>query len=193
MPPWRPKLQKNNELWLLWWIWISFQSFLASGDFCYLLISFANSLDPDQDRQNVGPDLFLNCLTRWFLREFFENVYFEKSQKTTTKPSKITQHAKTESCLGAEKSGSSHCLLLLSARIITFATRLDPDQAQQNSGPGLSSICLTLKFFSKKLILKNNSSQQKRMENFPGGKKLLIVPNWIHFTCLQLAALFSFF
>ena len=28
-----------------------------------LLISFANSLDPDQARQNVGPDLDPNCLT----------------------------------------------------------------------------------------------------------------------------------
>ena len=38
-------------------------SFLASGDFCHLLITFANSLDSDQDRQKVGPDLDLNCLT----------------------------------------------------------------------------------------------------------------------------------
>ena len=37
--------------------------FLSSGDFCCLLITFANSLDPDQDRQNVGPDLGLNRLT----------------------------------------------------------------------------------------------------------------------------------
>ena len=28
-----------------------------------LLLTFANSLDPDQDRQNVGPDLDLNSLT----------------------------------------------------------------------------------------------------------------------------------
>ena len=28
-----------------------------------LLITFANNLDPDQDRQNVGPDLDPNCLT----------------------------------------------------------------------------------------------------------------------------------
>ena len=28
-----------------------------------LLITFANSLDPDQARQNVGPDLDPNCLT----------------------------------------------------------------------------------------------------------------------------------
>ena len=32
-------------------------------DFCSLLITFANSLDPDQDRQNVGRDLDPNRLT----------------------------------------------------------------------------------------------------------------------------------
>ena len=30
---------------------------------CRLLITFANSLDPDQARQNVGPDLDPNFLT----------------------------------------------------------------------------------------------------------------------------------
>ena len=30
---------------------------------CHLLINFANSLDPDHDRQNVGPDLDPNSLT----------------------------------------------------------------------------------------------------------------------------------
>ena len=34
-----------------------------SGYFYRLLITFANSLDPDQARQNVGPDLDPNCLT----------------------------------------------------------------------------------------------------------------------------------
>ena len=28
-------------------------SFAASGDFCHLLITYANSVDPDQDRQNI--------------------------------------------------------------------------------------------------------------------------------------------
>ena len=38
--------------------------FLASRDFCRLLnIAFANSLDPDQDQHNVGPDLDPNHLT----------------------------------------------------------------------------------------------------------------------------------
>ena len=32
-------------------------------DFCCLLITFANSLDPDQAGQNVRPDLDPNCLT----------------------------------------------------------------------------------------------------------------------------------
>ena len=36
---------------------------LASTDYCCLLITVANSLDPDQDQQNVGPDLDPNCLT----------------------------------------------------------------------------------------------------------------------------------
>ena len=37
--------------------------FLASRNFCCLLITFANRLGPDQDRQNVGPDLDPNRLT----------------------------------------------------------------------------------------------------------------------------------
>ena len=45
---------------------IYLNSFPASGDFCRLLITFANSLDPDQARQNVGPDLDPNCLTLWW-------------------------------------------------------------------------------------------------------------------------------
>ena len=42
-------------------------------------MTFANSLDPDQARQYVGPDLGTNCLTLMvFLKEFFEKVFFEK-------------------------------------------------------------------------------------------------------------------
>ena len=37
-------------------------SFPARGDYCRLLINFANSLDPDQARQNVGHDLDPKCL-----------------------------------------------------------------------------------------------------------------------------------
>ena len=53
---------------------------LASGDFCLLLIIFANSLDPDQDRQTVGPDLDPNHLTLIvFLQDILEIVNFERS------------------------------------------------------------------------------------------------------------------
>ena len=52
----------------------------------YLLITFANSLDPDHVGQNVGPDLDSNCLTLWvFLKDFLEKVDFEKNQQTTKK------------------------------------------------------------------------------------------------------------
>ena len=40
-----------------------FNSFLAIGDFCRLLITFSNSLDPDQAKQNVVPDLDQNFVT----------------------------------------------------------------------------------------------------------------------------------
>ena len=33
---------------------LSFSLLVAA---CCLLITFANSLDPDQDRQNIGPDI----------------------------------------------------------------------------------------------------------------------------------------
>ena len=43
--------------------------------YCRLLMTFANSLDPDQARQNVGPDLDTNWLTMMlFLKEFFAIV-----------------------------------------------------------------------------------------------------------------------
>ena len=41
----------------------AFNSLPASGNFYHLLITFANNLDPDQARRNVGPDLDPNCLT----------------------------------------------------------------------------------------------------------------------------------
>ena len=50
-------------------------SFLVSGDFCCLLITFANSLFPDQYRQNVGPDLDTDRLTP---ARCFEKVNFER-------------------------------------------------------------------------------------------------------------------
>ena len=43
------------------------------GVTCRLLITFANSLDPDQDQQNIGPDLDPNSLTLIvFMKDFFK-------------------------------------------------------------------------------------------------------------------------
>ena len=66
-------------------------SFPASGNFCHLLITFANSLDQDQARQNVGPDLGPNCLTLWWYswKNFFERVNFKENPQTTKKHAKL--------------------------------------------------------------------------------------------------------
>ena len=52
----------------------------ACGDFCRLLITFVNSLEPDQVQQNVGPDLDPNCLTLW---------WYSWQIQTTTKHAKL--------------------------------------------------------------------------------------------------------
>ena len=53
---------------------MSANSSLASGDFCRLLLTFANNLE------NVGPDLDPNCLTLKY--------FFEKRKHTTKKHEK---------------------------------------------------------------------------------------------------------
>ena len=40
-------------------------SFLARGDFCHLMMTFANSFDPEQEGHNFGPDLYPNRLILW--------------------------------------------------------------------------------------------------------------------------------
>ena len=58
----------------------------ASCEFCRLLMIFANSLDPDQARHSVGPELVLSFLTLMlFLEEYFEKVNVEKYLQTTKK------------------------------------------------------------------------------------------------------------
>ena len=64
-----------------------YNSFLARGDFCRLLLNFANSLDPDQDQRNVGPDLDPNQFDTLtvFLKESFEKVNLEKKSADDNK------------------------------------------------------------------------------------------------------------
>ena len=48
--------------------------------------NFCEQFDPDQARQNVGPDLDANCLKLIvFLKEFLEKVDFENKNQQTTK------------------------------------------------------------------------------------------------------------
>ena len=51
-----------------------FNSFPTSGDFFYLLITFANSLDSDQVRQNIGPDLYSNWHSEGIPERYFEKL-----------------------------------------------------------------------------------------------------------------------
>ena len=51
----------------LWKLICESNSFPVCADFCSLLITFANCLDPDQAGQNAWPDLDPNCLTLWWL------------------------------------------------------------------------------------------------------------------------------
>ena len=53
-----------------------YNSFLVSGDFCRLLITFANILDPGQYRQNVGPDLDTVRLPLWKWSWKFSFTFF---------------------------------------------------------------------------------------------------------------------
>ena len=78
-------------------IYVSFNPFLARGDFCHLLIAFSNSLDLDKNWHSVGPDLDLNLLDIHivFLKEFFF-FFFEKVSRRQQKHAKlpIMQRAK---------------------------------------------------------------------------------------------------
>ena len=68
------KQKKNIEF--------SLNSFLASSDFGSLLMIDANSLDPNQDQQNVGPDLDPTALHSDSVPE---KLFLKKSLQTTTK------------------------------------------------------------------------------------------------------------
>ena len=68
-----------------------FNSLLASGEFCPLLTIFANSLDPDQARQNVRPGLDPCCLT---LQCYLEKSVVEKQMRTIKKHEKLPRMQK---------------------------------------------------------------------------------------------------
>ena len=52
---------------------------------CRLLTTFVNSLEPEQARQNVGPDLGPSCLTSRWYSEIFEKIDFQQKNLQMTK------------------------------------------------------------------------------------------------------------
>ena len=111
-----------------------FNSFLTSYDFCHLLITFANSLDTDQPRHDVRPDLDPNCLTLMlFTKEYLERSDVEKYLQTTKKKN-MKNYPACKVNVFLTKGVFCHLL-------ITFANSLDPDQARQYVGPGLNPNC----------------------------------------------------
>ena len=73
--------------------WNSLFPHYTSGDFCRLLITFANSLDPDQAWQNIGSDLDPNWWYSWKI--FLKKLILYKKSTDDKKVCKITQHAKS--------------------------------------------------------------------------------------------------
>ena len=96
-------------------------------------MTFANSLDPDQARQNVGPDLDSNCLTLMvFLIDFFEKINFEKNPQLIKKHAKLPsmQRAKYLDTLVPFYNLDNSVLLPadMSKLDIWVADSVDPDQ-----------------------------------------------------------------
>ena len=140
-------------------------SFPVSGYFCLLLTTFANSLDPDLARQNVGPDLDPNRLTLWWYsqKKFLKRLILTKNQPMTTKRMQIVKHPFL-------------CWTHVSGNFFIYWSP-DPNKtqgnvrAQKKVRPDLDSNHLTLwlyspkKFLLKRLILKKISRQQKKHAN----------------------------
>ena len=63
----------SNQLFLC--LIVVFNYLFARGAFCRLLITFANSVDPNQDQQKGGPDL--NPFTVWHSDSVPESIFLK--------------------------------------------------------------------------------------------------------------------
>ena len=75
-------------------------SFPTSGDVYCLLITFANSLDPDQAWRFVWPDLEPNCLTLWWYswKIFLKKLFFFKNPQMTKKHEILPSMQRVNTC-----------------------------------------------------------------------------------------------
>ena len=148
------------------------KSFPASDDFCRLLITFANNLDSDQARQNVGPDLDPNCLAlRWyscFFFVFFLLLFFWKKiiiiiiiiikkkiyRRQKKKKKKNMQNYPACKGLITEPQHEKNVPSVIFAQRRLRAASVQSDQSlrcphEETVHPWLSTICAQCKFGSK--------------------------------------------
>ena len=80
---------------------------------CHLLITFAKSLDPNQARKNVGPDLDPNCLPFWWYsyKIFSEKVNFKKTSTDNKKSMQNYPACKELNRLTSRWDGKAEVLL----------------------------------------------------------------------------------
>ena len=126
-----------------------------SGDFCRLLITFANNFEPKwgptECRSSSGSTLFGTLIV--FLKDFLKTLIFEKkSSGDNNKKWKITQHAVKK--VNIPRSG--------------------PTKGRSRSGSRpFDTLIVFLKDFLKTLILKKKSADDnKSMKNYPTCKEI---------------------
>ena len=109
---------------------------------CRLLITFANSLDPDQAIQNVPSDLDPCCLTLIvFLKEFFEYIDFENKMQTTKKHAKSPGRQRMKMVLCALHKDLQAILLFPSIAGCMHVCLLYSSHVQNVINSGKASLC----------------------------------------------------
>ena len=153
--------QRVNKSTLILWLLVS------SADNFYKL--FGSRSGQTRCRAWSGSKLFVTLML--FLKEFSEEVDFEKNQQTTKK------HAKLLSRQRVNKSTLILWLLVSSADNLYKQSRSGTAKCRVRSGSKLfDTLMVFLKeFFLKKLILKKISRRQKSLQNYPVGKELNIL------------------
>ena len=81
-------------------IYAKIKSLTANGEFCCLLKTFANSLDADQARKNVGPNLVPSCLTLMILLKAFSDFFKKNSRQKTKKHAKSLSRQQVKKLCG---------------------------------------------------------------------------------------------
>ena len=119
-PFWKSWLKKTHSMYSCFAHFLIFKNYhLIRGNFCRLLTTFANSLDPDQDRQVLSVLIWFK--TVWHYNSAPERLFLKKlilKKKLSGRPKSMKNY---------------HLIRVKFCRLlITFANSLDPDQGRQN-------------------------------------------------------------